>query len=139
MAKRNLSINIFQYPSDILKSLVAQENWEFVVLRFYADYDDRAERLPVAVSWNYRGKLGYHWVIVGIDYEYNRKFGVYRQAMYQTVRRARLLGYEHVSLGLSSDEEKKKVGADQTEKVAYYQTRDTFAMDVMAAMAAVTQ
>ncbi|MEB4330302.1 hypothetical protein OQ856_12470 [Mycobacterium ulcerans] len=42
---------------------------------------------------------------MGIDYEYNRKFGVYRQAMYQTVRRARLLGYEHVSLGLSSDEE----------------------------------
>ncbi|MDC8973400.1 bifunctional aminotransferase class I/II-fold pyridoxal phosphate-dependent enzyme/GNAT family N-acetyltransferase [Mycobacterium marinum] len=139
VAKRNLSINIFQYPSDVLKSLVAQENWEFVVLRLKADYDDRAERLPVAVSWNYRGKLGYHWVIVGIDYEYNRKFGVYRQAMYQTVRRARLLGYEHVSLGLSSDEEKKKVGADQTEKVAYHQTRDTFAMDVMAAMAAVTQ
>lgn len=136
---RNTGINVFAYPQDIVQNLAKHDRWEFIILRLKAPHDGRAERLPVGIGWCYRGLTAYSWMVQGINYDYNNEFKVYRQCMYQMVKRAKALGYDRIYLGLSADEEKKKVGAQQTEKVAYHQTKDTFAMDVIAAMAASSQ
>lgn len=136
---RNMGINMYAYPQDIVHRLTKNPQWEFIIARLKPEYDTRAERLPVGIGWGYKGQGAYSWVVQGIDYNFNNDFKVYRQCMYQMVKRAKALGYDTIYLGLSADEEKKKVGASQHEKVAFMQTGDNFAMDAIAAMAATSK
>jgi hypothetical protein len=72
--------------------------------------------------------------IIGIDYTFNRKFGIYRQALYQVVLRAKQLGKERIFFGFSASVEKKKLGAKVVPTVAYMHARDTFQMEVLSSI-----
>jgi hypothetical protein len=48
---------------------------------------------------------------VGLDYNYVRTQGSYKQILYQTVKRAKYLGCEKIDLAYTAGMEKKKVGA----------------------------
>ena len=65
---------------------------------------------------------------------HNKDFRVYRQTLYQLVLRARTLGALKVSLGFAAAVEKKKVGAIQIQAYAYIHSKDTFNMEVLAAL-----
>jgi hypothetical protein len=75
-------------------------------------------------------------MIIGIDYDYNQEHKVYKQATYQVLKRAKMLGYSKVYMGLSADFEKQKFGAKQQARVAYMQSKDTFHMEVLESMSA---
>ena len=134
--QRNKGFNIFTYPKDILKKLSAHPNWEFIVLKLKPEYDKRAEKKAVAVGWCYVTNKIMSPMIIGLDYNYNTEYQVYKQAMYQVLKRARMLNISKVYLGLSADFEKHKYGAVQHARVAYVQTKDNYNMEVIEAMAA---
>lgn len=133
---RNKAFNMFHYPKTILKKLSAHPNWEFIVLKLKPPFDERAERKAVAAMWCYKAAGHYVYMIVGIDYNYNAAFKVYKQAMYQVVQRARHLNLPKIYLGLSADFEKGKYGAKQHARVAYLQVKDNFNMEVIESMSA---
>ncbi len=138
VGQRNRGLNMFSYPKDILKKLSKHPNWEFMVLKLKPEYDNRNERKAVAVGWHYILKTHLSPMIIGLDYHYNREYKVYKQAMYQVLKRARLLNLSKVYLGLSADFEKRKYGAVQHARVAYFQTKDNYNMEVIESMAANT-
>ena len=135
---KNRGFNMFDYPKDILKKLSAHSHWEFIVLKLKPEFDIRSERKPVAVGWCYITSKIMSPMIIGIDYNYNKEFQVYKQAMYQVLKRARMLNISKVYLGLSADFEKHKYGALPHPRVAYVQTKDNYNMEVIESMAANT-
>ncbi|MFY9310749.1 MAG: aminotransferase class I/II-fold pyridoxal phosphate-dependent enzyme [Bacteroidia bacterium] len=135
---RNRGFNMFDYPKDIVSSLSKNPKWEFIILNLKPEFDKRAEndRKPVAVMWCYITKTHLSFMIIGIDYDYNHQYHVYKQAMYQVLKRATMLNISKVYLGLSADFEKHKYGAIPHARVAYIQTRDNYNMEVIESMAA---
>jgi len=71
---------------------------------------------------------------IGMDYNFTAEFQVYRQMLYQTIVRAKALGFSKIDFGLSASFEKKKVGAVITPKFAYIQAKDNFSMELMGVM-----
>lgn len=136
--KRNKGFNMFPYPKDILKKISKHANWEFLILKLKPEFDSRDERKAVAVVWCYVTKTHFSPMIIGIDYTFNKTFKVYKQAMYQMIKRARILNLNKVYFGLSADFEKHKYGAVQHARVAYIQTKDNYNMEVIESMAANT-
>jgi hypothetical protein len=100
------------------------------------EFDDRENKLPVAVVFSYKSfDNNYCPLLIGMDYNYLEKYGIYRQALYQVVKRAQQMKANKVYLGLSASIEKKKFGARIVPKVAYVQTKDNFNLEVIGTMA----
>ena len=137
VGKKNRGFNMFDYPTDILTKLSKHSNWEFMVIKLKPDYNIRCENKPVAVGWCYNTKANMSAMIIGIDYNFNHQFKVYKQAIYQVLKRARMLNLSKVYLGLSADFEKRKYGAKQIARVAYMQTKDNYNMEVIESMSAI--
>jgi hypothetical protein len=136
VVNRNRAFNMFNYPKDILKKLSAHPDWEFIILKLKPEFDPRLERKAVAAMWTYVTKTHLAPMTIGIDYDYNNKFMIYKQAVYQALKRARMLNLSKVYLGLSADTDKHKFGAVAHPIVAYFQTRDNYNMEVIESMAA---
>jgi hypothetical protein len=73
-------------------------------------------------------------MVIGMDYTFNGLFGIYRQALYQVVLRAKQLGKHKIFFGFSATIEKKKVGAKVIPTFAYMHARDTFQLEVLASI-----
>jgi hypothetical protein len=103
-------------------------NWEFIILTL----KDAPEKNFVGIMFCYKnsGKV-YVPELIGMDYIAGDGFNLYRQLLYQTIKRARELQIERIDFGISAAFEKKKLGASIISKVAYVQARDNYAMELM--------
>lgn len=133
--RQNFGINTFTFPTSLFNDMAAHPNWEFITLYLKPEYDKRPERKPVAVMFCYKN-MGHTYVptFIGMDYEYIQQFQIYRQMLYQTIKRARALNFQKIDFGITAAFEKKKVGATMIPKCAYVQAKDNFSMELMEMM-----
>jgi hypothetical protein len=131
---RNFGVNLFEYPKDILLKMSAYPNWEFIVISLKPEFDNRKERKPVSITWCYKTQFTYCPMIMGMDYDYVFTYKVYKQSLFQMVKRAHDLGLPQVNLGFSADLEKRKVGAKQIAKSFYMQNIDNFKLELLETM-----
>lgn len=126
--ERNLAINTFVYSREVFKNMNSCPNWEFIVLVL----KDSTERDFVGIMFSYKNSRNvYVPELIGMDYAAGEGFNLYRQLLYQTIKRARELQIERIDFGISATFEKKKLGASIIQKVAYVQARDNYAMELM--------
>ncbi len=136
--QRNFAINNFLFPDKVFELLNVDESWEFVLL--YLNEAVTENRNPVAVAFCHKNAAHvYSFMMIGMDYDYLQEFNVYRQTLYQVIKRANALGCHKVNMGISASLEKKKIGATLYPKVGYYQAKDNFSMEMMQATIAVGQ
>ena len=126
----SLELNTYDLPRGWFNCLFDNPNWEALELYLKPEYGGEL----VSVVFNYKSKSNYAPMVIGLDYTHNKDFRVYRQTLYQLVLRARALGALKVSLGFAAAVEKKKVGAIQIQAYAYIHSKDTFNMEVLAAL-----
>ena len=138
VGQRNKGINMFNYPKDILQKLSKHPNWEFLILKLKPEHDTSKERKAVAVIWYYIGFAHFSPMIIGMDYKYVFEYKIYKQAIYQVLKRARMLNLSKVYLGLSADIDKHKFGAVQHARVAYMLAKDNYNLEVIESMSANT-
>ncbi|MBD1395538.1 GNAT family N-acetyltransferase [Pontibacter sp. JH31] len=132
----NYAINNFLFPEKLFQLLNESNTWEFIVLYIKEEYS--INRKPVAVAFCHQNAANvYSFMLIGMDYEYLMEYGVYRQTLYQVIKRANALKCQRVNFGISATIEKKKVGATPYPKVGYYQSKDNFALEMMGATFAV--
>jgi hypothetical protein len=132
---RNFDLNTFSFPKALFQEMSADPNWEFIVCYLKKEYDTREQRVPVAVMFCYKNmEHTYVPSFIGMDYNYTAEYQVYRQMLYQTIKRARSLNFKKIDFGLSASFEKKKVGATVLPKVAYIQAKDNFSMELMGVL-----
>ncbi|AVR47195.1 aminotransferase class I/II [Christiangramia fulva] len=128
--KNNYGLNTFAYPIKLFFEMSENPNWEFIVLYLKEEHDDREKREAVGVMFCYKNKAGtYVPSLVGMDYKFSRRFQVYRQLLFQTIKRARALDFKRIDFGITASFEKRKLGATVIPKVAYVQAKDNFYME----------
>lgn len=127
---KNFDMNTFAYPQSVFEVMNADSNWEFIKM-YPAGGEKSPERL-IGVMFSYKNlNLTYVPSLIGLDYDYSDEFSVYRQMLFQTVLRARALDFKRIDFGFSASFEKRKVGAESIQKIAYIQAKDNFAMEMM--------
>lgn len=128
----NLSINNFLFPDKLFYQMNEDPAWEFIVLYIKSEYSDNNK--PVSVCFCHKNIANiYSPMLVGMDYDYLMEYGVYRQTLYQVIKRAKALNCRKVNFGISAAIEKKRVGANVYPKVGYYQAKDNYTMEMMQA------
>ena len=124
----NFALNIFKYPRKAYQEMSNNKNWEFVCLV--------AGDKTVAVGCCYVTENAYFPVLLGMDYELNKEIKVYKQMLFQVVKRAIELKKSKVHFGLSADLEKRKMGAKTIPKFAFTYVRDNYNFEVLESMSA---
>ena len=132
--KNNLGLNTFSFPKKMLEIMSNHPNWEFIILTLKKELNPK-NNIPVGVMFCYKngGNL-YTPAFVGMNYTYLRKYQIYRQLLYQTIKRAGELHFKRINFGMTAAFEKKKLGAKIKSKVAYIQAKDNFSMEMMDAI-----
>jgi hypothetical protein len=83
----NFSLNTFLVPDKLFHLMNESKDWEFVVLYIKEEYSQN--KLPVSVCFcHINADQVYSPMLIGMDYEYLMEYGVYRQTLYQVIKRA---------------------------------------------------
>ena len=85
---------------------------------------------------SYVGPEQYAPVVAGMDYRYVQSHSLYRQLLFQALRRAEAHGSKRVHFGIGTELEKLRFGAKREKRVMYVQSRDHFQHDVLSLIAA---
>ncbi len=124
---RSFALNVFPLPRRFFAAMCRHPDFEVMRLSLAGASE------PVGVMFSFVGQ-GYHALIVGLDERVRRSHGVYKQALYRTVMRARALGCSHLDLAYTAELEKKKVGARPVPTCAFVQATDHFNHMIIEAM-----
>ena len=130
---RGRDLNSFPLPKGFLRDMLAHPSWELMTLTL------RETGEVVAFGAHFIGARHYAPMIVGLDYDYVRSHGAYRQALRNAIVRARELGSKRVLLGMGATFEKQRFGAHLQERVAFAQAADHYSAEVLSALAADTR
>ncbi|MFH6968364.1 aminotransferase class I/II-fold pyridoxal phosphate-dependent enzyme [Flavobacterium sp. FlaQc-28] len=127
----NYAVNTFTYPIAVFQKMGAHPFWEFILLYLEEDTDQE----PVGVLFCYKN-CAHTYVpsLIGMDYTLSRKYNLYRQLLFQGIKRAQELHYKRVELGITATFEKRKLGAQLISKFAYLQAKDNFSMELLSTM-----
>ncbi len=132
---KNQAINTFTYPKAVFRKMENHPNWEFMLLYLKNNTEEKITNQAVGVMFCYKNmEHTYVPSLIGMDYDYALKFQIYRQLLYQTIKRTKQLDYNKIDFGFSATFEKKKMGAVLVPKVAYIQARDNFSMEMMGTL-----
>jgi len=133
--EKNQAINTFTYPKAVFSKMVNHPNWEFILLYLKDEIEETNTNQAAGIMFCYKN-MGHTYVpsLIGMDYTYALKYQIYRQLLYQTVKRTKELDFKKIDFGFSATFEKKKMGAALVPKVAYIQAKDNFSMEMMATL-----
>jgi hypothetical protein len=129
-----LEINTFPIPKEFIEIAVVHPNWEAMRITVKAEHNHGKEKV-VAFGLTYRSNNSFAPMVLGIDYNFVRSHGLYRQAIFQLVKRASHLNIDQIFMGFTADIEKQRFGAIQQSKVAFALIDDTYTMQVIEANA----
>lgn len=127
----NLAINSFHFPDKLFHQMNKNPIWEFLML--YVREEPESEAVLVSVVFCHKKPRGiYSPMLIGMNYDYLYKYGVYRQSLYQIIKRANDLNYDRMNFGISAAIEKKRIGMTLYPKIAYFQAKDNYAAEMLA-------
>jgi 7-keto-8-aminopelargonate synthetase-like enzyme len=122
-------LNTFTLSEKVFKELTMNSSWELLTLQVNKNVVPN-EPIVCVVFCN-KNSQNYIPMIIGIDYDYNNNYKVYKQALYQVVQRGKALGKKNINLGFSATIEKKKVGAEVIPTHGYMQAKDNYCFQLI--------
>lgn len=124
----NYAINTFRYTQEVFENMNDSPNWEFILLALKEEIGNPF----VGIMFCYKNNNHtYVPELIGMDYKWAKEYQLYRQLLFQTIKRANALQFQKIDFGVSASFEKRKLGARIIPKVAYIQARDNYAMELM--------
>lgn len=131
---RALEINTFPIPKELIEIAVSHPNWEAMRIKIKPEFNNGREKI-VAFGLTYRSDNSFSPMVLGIDYRFVESHGLYRQAIFQLVKRASHQNIDQIFMGFTADIEKRRFGAVQEKRVAFALIDDSFSMQVIEAEA----
>ncbi len=132
---KSLELNSFSFSPDLIQHIVKHPQWEVIELKLkHKMVGSSKGDLLVGVCFCYKTKSNYSFVLAGMDYDYLLSHNVYKQMLWQVIKRANDLKFKKISLGLTASQSKRKVGGKALKQVAYVQVKDKYNVSVIAAM-----
>ena len=129
--ERQLVLNTFPLPDDLLPRILDYPGWELILLRLRPEFGGEPGAFPQGLMACHAGPQVYSPLFVGMDYELVESRGLYRQLLARSVWRARTLGAKQVAFGMGSELEKTRFGARAAKRVMYIQSHDLYQHDVL--------
>ncbi|RTZ03592.1 aminotransferase class I/II-fold pyridoxal phosphate-dependent enzyme [Flavobacterium bomense] len=131
----NHAINTFTYPIEVFQKMESNPQWEFILLYLKNKEKEQSVNPLIGILFCYKNTAHtYVPALIGMDYSYAKEFQLYRQLLFQGIKRARELNLNKIDFGVSATFEKRKLGATIIPKVAYIQARDNFSMELMGTL-----
>lgn len=128
--ENNFAINTFTYPLSVFKKMNNNNLWEFIVLYLKGKASIEPEMVGVVFGYKNLNKT-YVPTLIGMNYSYVQELNLYRQLLFQSIKRANDLGISKIDFGFSATFEKRKLGAKITPKIAYIQAKDNYAFEAL--------
>ncbi|NJM25551.1 MAG: GNAT family N-acetyltransferase [Bacteroidia bacterium] len=120
---RGFEMNTFELPRKFFSNLGMFGGWEIIELTL----NESNHEGPVAFGIGYRSPgNNYIPLLIGLNYRFNETYGVYRQLLFQTVKRAADLKCNKLFFGFGADVEKRKFGTRLVHKSVYIQADDNY-------------
>ena len=129
---KNLELNTFALPRKFFNLIAVNATWEILQLSIL-DVTNKEFR-PCCVVFSYETTDAYVPMIIGLDYTFNKEYGIYRQALYQLVLQAKKKEKKKVLLGFSATIEKQKFGICPSTAYAYMHSKDTYNLESLSAI-----
>lgn len=123
---RNFSFNFFDFPKKLPSVLKKHKDWEFIEVKIAENND------VVICVWCFEGETFYCPLFMGLNYDYLNSHHIYKQAVYQCVKRGNDLKKSKTYLGFSADFEKQKYLAKTVKKNAFIKFDDTYNLELIA-------
>lgn len=123
--QNNLGLNTFSFPTKLFAKMWTHPNWEFITI---SPKTEPSKMIGVMLCYKNIHNT-YVPAFVGMDYAYLAQYHIYRQLLYQTIKRAIEINAKTIVLGLTAAFEKRKLGATVTSIYAYLQTADNFTLE----------
>lgn len=130
VSNKNLTINSHLLPLNFFSSFAKLPNSEYILLRI-KNQDGSITPEVVSAILCYKTKNSYIPLIIGMNYNYLKPFKIYKQSLYQIVRRALLLKKNTVLMGFGAPIEKRKVNGKEMKAFGYFLFRETFHLDIL--------
>lgn len=121
----NFAFNFFKFPRKLPQIISKYKQWEFIEIKL------KGENKPIACSWAYVGQNHYSPLIIGLDYDYQDEYFIYKQCVYQIIKRANSLNKKRNYLGFSAEFEKSKYMARVTYPFAFLKVDNTFNLELL--------
>lgn len=109
--RKSTEISVFELPKKLFENFCEREDYDLISIYLKNNPD-----ILVGVMISVVVDNVYYAQLVGLDYDYVAEKGVYKQLLYQSVKRAKELSCNKLDLAYTAEMEKKKVGA-KVEKV----------------------
>lgn len=123
-------LNTFDLPDVLFNKISNYKNWEILSIKLKTD----SGLEEVAVIFNYISGHTFNAMFIGINKQIKTEFSIYRQALYQILKRANEVGSTKVNFGFTASLEKRRLGAESFKTIAYMQSDDHFNASVIEAM-----
>ena len=117
---KSYDMNVHKLPKSFFEAAFRNPNYDIIQLKL------KGQREAVAFLVSHKDDAHYTALIVGLDYDYVRSHGTYKQILYRSVWRAWELGCQKLDLAYTADRVKKKIGAKQVPAYAFVQSADHF-------------
>jgi 7-keto-8-aminopelargonate synthetase-like enzyme len=121
----NFDFNFFKFPKKIASVISKHDNWEFIDIKI------KGNNKTIASIWSYIGKNHYSPLIMGLNYDYIESHQIYKQSIFQIVKRGNYLNKSKTYLGFSAEFEKTKYLANVIPIYAFIKVDDTYNMELV--------
>ncbi len=102
---------MFAFPRKVFANIALHPGWEFMVLYLKQEFDNRSERSPVGATFCCNN-MNHTYVpsFIGMDYNYTLGIPVYRQMLFQTIRKrcTKERGFTKIDFSMTAAFEKRK-------------------------------
>jgi len=119
------AFSFFPYPAKITEVLSKYDDWEFIDIKLKGTDE------TIAVGYIFIGDKHLCPIIIGMDTTYIESHYIYKQLVFQIVKRGNELDKSTVYCGFSADFEKQKYGAVSIPKFAYLKMDDVYNFELI--------
>ena len=138
--KKSLTINSFPLPFSFFEAVNNNNNWEFILLYLSdTEYVKNEQGDLVGIVLCHKINKVYTPLYMGIEYKYKYTHNIYKQVLWQIVKRSIEANMNLVNLGLTASLHKTRYGANAIQKKVFVQIMDTLNQEVLAIESAVLE
>ena len=133
--KQSFHLNTFDLPIKLFETINTHKGWETIELNFSDDIDNQNNnhKKPLSMVFCYHSATNnYNPMIIGMNYAFLQDHYIYRQSLFQMVKRAKIVNSKLIYLGMEATVEKQKLGARVIKTSMYLQAEDNYNMELIS-------
>lgn len=123
---KNKKINTFDLPESLILNMIDSSQWEVLEL------SEKSTSKVLSVVFSCINKGAYSPMLIGLNYEDFQELKVYKQTLFQLVKRAKVINAKCIFFGFSADIEKRKIGSTSKKSYAFVSTDSSYNQNVIA-------